>query len=271
MPHQLRTLDSSPGVIETQLHPHTGLRISHYHTLLTTFQTHIVNARPATTATAFTTVTVADDRVPFPCTLTVHLFQAAAETGPSVGGLRVRIKGRDQYGQYQEETTPNVSVAAKTNNFVFMSKVFARVDRVEYLRSRTSGTGPSDTISVGPRFQWNPSNDGSNEYLNNDNLGVALFRWTREHQQGAASGLTHQFTRYDSITSLEVPKISAYNLTTNGVMNNFTPLIGIADTTDWEASTDKWHLPGTPAQAWGLNDIVEVNVHQLTRLDGFNR
>ena len=266
MPHQLRPLDSNSGISEPQLHPHTGLRIGHYRQLITGHIDQLVSARPVPAAAAFTAVTVGNSRPSVPMTLTARVVQGA----PAPATIRLRVKGRDQYGQPQIETTPQVSLVAKTNNYIYLSKVFSHVDSVEYISTVLGG---GDTIDVGVWPEWDPvgATDATNEHLHQANLGIALYRWTRDHAQGVGSPASPKFSLYDPVTSFEVPKVTYYNISTAAGIGFFVPIIGQAAGADWEASTDKWYQPGPPAVTWLPTQFVEFSVYQRTPLIGFSR
>jgi hypothetical protein len=227
----------------------------------------IANAVSVTAAATFTSRAVnGRGRMSVPATLVARIVQAV----PAIATIQLRVKGRDQYGMPQIETTPVVSLVAKTNNYVYLAKIFSHVDSIEYISTVLGG---ADTMDMGIWPEWDPvgATDAANEHLHQANLGFALYRWTRDHQQGAGSPASPKFTLYDSVLAEEVPKVTYYNITLAGAVGFFTPVIGQADGADWESSTDKWYQPGPPAITWTPGQVVEISAFQRTALIGFSR
>lgn len=271
MPFQLQSIGGALGVCEPMLHPHTGLRVMQYSALLRSHDQNITAIVPiggvagaAVTAwTPLALLAAAGGRVNFPSTLCCHLVQGT----PVVGTVRFRVKGVDQYGDFQIEETPSVSYTAKTNNFIYLSKIFSRVLSIEF---RSTGLDiASDTVRVGTRYDWVATSDGTNEDIAIQNNGVALFRWTRDHAQGALNPGTRKIAQLDPIDAFEVPVVHMYNITVGTVTQHFVPIIGRVAAGAWEASPDKWACPG--GVTWGVTDIVQVSLLQHAKLIGFQR
>jgi hypothetical protein len=213
--------------------------------------------------TSWTEITIDGvNRVPFPSTLCAHIV------GAPVGTVRFRISGYDQYGMVQVETTPSVALAAKANNYVYLSKIFSSVVKVEF--QSTGLDIAADTINLGTRYDWTRTIDAANEHTGGLNLGVALFKWTGEHRQGSANPARHKLEQKEPVNAFEVVKIIQYDLTGGLTPEVSIPIIGQADGADWEASPDKWFIT-TPGIAWAVTDSVKVVVYQSSRAVGFHR
>ncbi len=285
MGHRIIALDTAPGIAETQLHPATGLRIGHYETMLTSNADQNISAQPIGGAagadvpdlTPPTTLTSEDftelliderNRVSFPSTLCAQIIQGT----PVVATVRLRVSGYDQYGMFQLETTPSVALGAVTNNFVYLSKVFSSVVKVEF--QSTVLDIAADTITLGTRYDWTRTDDGSNEHKHGLNLGVALFRWTGSYAQGTANPARHKLQNYEMLPAFEALEIAIYNNTTGSSQDPFytLPVIGRADAADWEASADKWAATTfTLGGDWDITDTVMVRLNQNSRSTGFHR
>lgn len=161
------------GVMEGHIAPRSGVRSGNFTLHLLSAQTYVCNARPiggasSAAVTAWTALTINNDAVPFGATLVAQVVQASATTGT----LRLRVRGYDMFGQYQEEITPTVNLVAKTNNFVYLAKVFSFVTEVAYQSTGMDIAG--DTLSLGMRWDWTRTNDATNEHIAGRNLGIPV-------------------------------------------------------------------------------------------------
>lgn len=166
-------LARTSGLMEADVAPGSGLASRSFRLHLVSDQTNIVNARPiggaaSAAVTSWTALTVNNLPNPFGSTLVAQIVQGSATTGT----VQLRIRGYNQFHEYQEELTPTVSIAAKTNNFVYLAKCFAWVTSVEFKSTGLDIAG--DTISIGQRWDWTRTNDGTNEHLAGRNLGIPL-------------------------------------------------------------------------------------------------
>lgn len=166
-------LARTQGYMETDVARGSGLGLNVFTSHLVGDQTRNVNARPvggtaSAAVTAWTALTVASGSVPFCGTLVAQVIQSSTTTGT----LQLRVRGYDQFGEYVEEITPVVSLAAKTNNFVYLAKVFAYVVSVDFKSTGLDIAG--DTISIGQRWDWTRTVDGMNEHVGGRNLGIAI-------------------------------------------------------------------------------------------------
>lgn len=119
--------------------------------------------------TAWTSLTIANQQNPFCGTLVVQVVQSATTV---VKTLRLRIRGFDQFGQYQEELTPTIVLAQKTNNFIYCAKLFSHITAVHYRSTQADPT--TDTIAIGTRWDWTRTTDGTNEHQYGRNLGIPV-------------------------------------------------------------------------------------------------
>lgn len=118
--------------------------------------------------TTFTTLTDTGlQRIQMGSTLVAQVVQGT----PVAGTISLRVEGYDQFGVQIVETTPTVTLAAVTNNYIYLAKVFAVVTLVQF--QSTGLDSGSDTINVGTRYDWAPTNDASNNHIAQDNLGLA--------------------------------------------------------------------------------------------------
>ena len=175
-----------PGTREANCAFGVGLRTSQHRFHLVTNQTSNINAQPmggaaSAAVTTFTTLALAKQANPY-CTTLVALI---AQGTPVAGTIQLRIKGFDQFGQEINSTTPLVTLAAKTNNYVYLSHTMAYVTSVEFVS--TGLDIASDTISLGQRWDWTRTNDGTNEHLHGRNLGIAVMMRLARRPTGPAT------------------------------------------------------------------------------------
>lgn len=164
-----------PGVAEADVAQTSGLRWHRQVTQHVTSQTENVNARPvggaaSAAVTNWTSLTINSGSVPFCGTLVAHIAQAT----PTTGTIQLRIRGYDQFGEYIEELAPSVSLTAKTNNYIYLAKVFSWVTEVAYKSTGLDVAG--DTLSLGQRWDWTRTVDASNEHHAGRNLGLPIMR-----------------------------------------------------------------------------------------------
>lgn len=151
----------------------SGLRTKNIRLHCRSVQTHNVNARPiggtaSVSVTAWTALAMNNKSMATLGTLVAQIAQGT----PVAGTVALRVKGYNQFHEYVEEVTPVVTLAAKTNNFVYLASTFAYVVSVEFMS--TGLDIASDTISLGTRWDWTRTIDGTNEHLFGRNLGIAL-------------------------------------------------------------------------------------------------
>lgn len=162
-----------PGIREADVAWGSGLRrITHRQLCLST-QTQNVNARPvggaaSAAVTAWTALTVNNQAVACLGTLVAQVVQAT----PVASTIQLRVKGFNQFWEEVVEVTPVVTLAAKTNNFVYLAATFAHVVSVEFRSTGLDIAG--DTLSLGTRWDWTRTNDATNEHLFGRNLGIAV-------------------------------------------------------------------------------------------------
>ncbi len=178
-------LELSPGLTEPMLHHGSGLRNRCYSTVLRS-DNDAVCASQALGGVAGASVTdwtpltvVANPRLEWPSTLVAQVAQTSAVNAT----VRLRVRGFDQFGSVIEETTPTVMLVNKTNNFVYLAKVFAFINSVEY--QSTALDIADDTIVVGTRFDWVRTIDATNEHLAGRNLGIGFPLWLNRVPAGS--------------------------------------------------------------------------------------
>jgi len=162
-------LSSFHGPKEDRVAPGSGVARRDFRLHLVSNQTAIVNAGSVGVLAAWTALTLNGRINPYGGTLVVHVVQATPNAGNTI---QLRIKGVDQFHEYVEELTPVVTLASKTNNFIYLAQPFTYVQSVEYLATGLEVGG--DSISVGSRWDWTRTIDGTNEHLAGRNLGFCL-------------------------------------------------------------------------------------------------
>lgn len=166
-------LARTPGYKESDLKPRGGIRREQFQLFCSSSQTHNVNARPIGGAASaavvdFTALTVNNRSNPFCGTLVALIAQSSNTTGT----VRLRIRGFDLWGQYQEELTPTVNLVAKTNNYIYLAKLWSYVNEVAFVCTGLDIAG--DTISLGTRWDWTRTIDATNEHHAGRNLGLGI-------------------------------------------------------------------------------------------------
>jgi hypothetical protein len=163
------TLQRTSGLTEAQMLLGSGLRYESYDAMLATDLTRVVNAFALTldTGSVWNTATVNIGRLCYPSTLCARFNQPAGLVSDFV---RLRVRGLDMFGNHVEEVTPSVTIEAKTDNWVYLAKVFAVVLSVEY----QDGAFTSIALSLGQRFDWVRTNDATNQHIAGVNLGIGL-------------------------------------------------------------------------------------------------
>ncbi len=162
------------GVREANIAFGSGLRSNSGFALFQSEQTIVVNAQPvggaaSAAVTAFTNLALTGiNRLQYGVTPCAHVVQAS----PNTATLQLRVKGYDQFGDSITETTPVVDLTAVTNNFVYLSKVFTYIEKVEFKSTGLDIAG--DTLSLGSRFDWLQTESGSNHHVAGENLGIGL-------------------------------------------------------------------------------------------------
>ena len=110
---------------------------------------------------------ITNGRINNPMTLCAQINQGA----PANGTFRIRLRGRDMFGQAQEEVSPVVDLRNDTDNFIYLAKVFSVVDAVEYqVDSLTAGT-----LFVGPRLDLvRTETPGTVHHIGGYNQGIGI-------------------------------------------------------------------------------------------------
>lgn len=161
------------GTMEHDVGQHGGLRNQRLSMQLGSTQTDLINAQPvggaaSAAVTTWTALTIGGLVVANPSTLCAHIAQAS----PAASSIRLRVRGTDQFGEYLEELTPVVTLEAKTNNYVYLARVFAQVTDVSFQSTGLDIAG--DTVSLGQRFDWTRTIDGTNHHHAGRNLGIGI-------------------------------------------------------------------------------------------------
>jgi hypothetical protein len=268
----------TPGESEATLAPRSGLRRKDFTLHLTSNQTFNVAARPVGGAsgasiTAWSGVgsapalAIANQQNPFCGTLVILVTQGSPAANKT---LIVRIRGFDQFGQYQEELTPTIAIANKTNTYVYCAKTFAHITEVKF---RSTGlTTASDTISIGTRWDWTRTIDGSNDHQSGRNLGIPIPLRLGRRAQGVSSSRYRQ-QQPAGIGNLSVDPVIAFgaqafdgfaktNLTLSGlpIANETVTIDGVVYT--WKgsvATTAREVLIGADATASSTNLAAAIN------------
>lgn len=162
-----------PGLMEADMAWGSGLRRVTHRQLCISTQTQNVNARPvggaaSAAVTAWTALTVNNRAVACLGTLVAQIVQAS----PVASTIQLRVKGFNQFWEEVVEVTPVVTLAAKTNNFVYLAATLAHVISVEFRSTGLDIAG--DTLSLGTRWDWTRTIDATNEHLFGKNLGIAV-------------------------------------------------------------------------------------------------
>ncbi len=162
------TKRAGPGIQEGQLHPSTGLRVAHQSLTLIHDPFLIVSNAAGTggiaieNQTAWTVVASnvgaldigfkgagSVSEMPYPCTPVIGLTNTLATNAEIGQVIQVRLTGINQFGDAIVEITPTITIVdnattdlASTPNthLIFMSKVFARVDKMEFKASVLTAT-----------------------------------------------------------------------------------------------------------------------------------
>lgn len=177
-----------PGRSEAQVSEGSGLRTAHFRSFLQSDQTRNVNNQAvggasSAAVTSWTAVTMNNRWNPYCGTLTALVTQASATTGT----FQLRVYGYDQFGQPLVEETPVVSLAAKTNNYIYLAHCFSYVVGVEYKSTGLDVAG--DKLFLGTRWDWTRTVDGTNGHWGGRNLGVPIMlRLGRRPEQDETTG-----------------------------------------------------------------------------------
>jgi len=181
-----------PGYTEGSVNRGSGLSRRDYIALLVSNQTKIVNAQaiggPSGAAvTTYTSITRAGNRLNFPSTL------VAAITPGVSGTVKLRVRGFDQFGERVDEITPTVTLTTATTNYIYLSKVFAFVEGVQFQSNGLDSL--AQTISLGTRWDWTRTIDASNNHIAGENLGWGFPLWVRYRPIGYAFGTNNRQRR----------------------------------------------------------------------------
>lgn len=162
-----------PGIMEADVAWGSGLRRSTHRLHCRSVQTHNVNAQPiggtaSASVTTLTSLAIQNRSMASLGTLVAQIVQAS----PVAGTVQLVVKGFNQFHEEVVEITPVVSLAAKTNNFIYLAATFAYVVSVQFVSTGLDIAG--DTISLGTRWDWTRTDDGTNQHLFGRNLGIAI-------------------------------------------------------------------------------------------------
>lgn len=181
-------LERTAGLMEADVAYFSGLRRSTFSSHLVTNQTQLVNARPiggtgGAIVSDWTRLTQAGNTIPFGGTLVAQVIQPT----PIPAGVQFRVRGYNQFHEYVEEITPVVILAAKTNNFIYLAQSFVYVTSIDF---HSGGLDiADDTVSIGQRWDWTRTIDGTNEHHAGLNLGIAIpFRLAGSQRPASAIG-----------------------------------------------------------------------------------
>lgn len=203
-------------------------------------------------------LTVTDAPIVWPTTLVARINQSAT---PASGTVALRVKGYDQFGGYQEEVTPFAAVAAKTNTYIYLGKVFSRVISAEWQSVGISAA--VSTIELGTRYDWTRTNDASNEHVAGVNLGLGttIEIGQTKYQPSGRYGIDHtDFT--GDFDNIECQNVGYYDITgTSYEVVNAS--VGDTDASGWEGSLDKFRL--LSASNWAVADQVILCADIFTR------
>lgn len=148
----VETLPGGVGIREDQLHPGAGLRVESVSLRATARENWLLAAVALTDQSTFTELTIgvlAQKWLPYPTTLKMVFRSADGTFGQTI---QLRITGLDQFGQAQREVTPLLTITDKSpsvfaNTHIWMSKVFSKVDKIEFLGDGMVPT--NETLDVG--------------------------------------------------------------------------------------------------------------------------
>lgn len=213
------------GLHEGAVAPGSGTGVRKHKAFLRSTQTSIANARPvggasSAAVTTYTSLTLAGSRMNPPATLVAQVIQTSA----AAGTLQLRVKGFDQFGERIVEETPVITIAAKTNNFIYLAKVFAYVDSIAF---KSTGLDiADDTISIGTRWDWTRTVDATNAHTNGLNLGFGLPLRIGALANVAVTGRRQRYTRPKPVAAwatLSVPTNPAntHTVTIDGKVYTF--------------------------------------------------
>jgi hypothetical protein len=272
-----KTITQLSGVHEGAVAPGCGTGARSHKALLRSTQTRIVNARPVGGASSaavatYTSLTVASGRMNPPSTLVAHVSQTSAATGT----LKLRVRGWDQFGEKIVEETPTVAIVNKTNNYVYLSKVFAFVTSVEF--QSTGLDIADDTISLGTRWDWTRTVDASNAHTAGLNLGWGVPMRLGARPNVAVTGRHKRDTRpaaipaWGTLTLLDIPS-NAETWTVDGKVYTFKTTITAANgdvligATVLETLTNLYlaiNLMGTAGVHYGTGTTIHATVRVNT-------
>lgn len=248
------TLQRTNGLNESNLAQGTGLRTRSYAAMLVTNAAGIVASfAPTRGASTWTVATILNGRCNYPTTLCVTVNQSAS---PTTGTVQFRVRGLDHFGNYHEELTPVVNAVAKTNNFVYLAKVFSVV--YEFAYKLSAFTGATMAMTVGQRFDWTRTIDASNEHLNGQNLGIGIPITMDFRPLGAPSGTARMTT--DTLVPQARAAIGTLTFANNAANNETVTIDGIVYTFKNALASANDVLVGASAAASCDNLFAAINL-----------
>lgn len=200
-------LARTPGTSEADCAPTSGLRRMEHTVHLESNQVANIDQAPiggasSADVTSWTSLALDANANPYCGTLVALIEQAS----PVAGTVQLRIKGFDQFHQEISTVTPVVTLAAKANNFIYLPHTLAWVTSVEFLSTGLDIAG--DTLSLGTRWDWTRTIDGSNEHLFGRNLGFAIFSRIGRRPEGYGSQRRFEQSGPAAITLFEQTSVA---------------------------------------------------------------
>lgn len=180
---------TTSGIMEADLARCAGLRTRHHVAYYESDIDSVVDGQAIGGAAGATIdewedgpLAIAGNLVPFCSTLVAQIVQGT----PATATVQFRICGLNQFGEEIEEISPVIDLAAKTNNWIYFSKVFSWVRSVEF--KSTTLNSAADTVDIGQWFDWTRTTDGTNEHHGGRNLGFAVLSRLGKHRMPDAWG-----------------------------------------------------------------------------------
>lgn len=199
------------------------LDVCHQTIVLESVVAAIVTAVAVPDAATFTDLTVKKWVFSTAQTPTVTIVQSA----PATGTVQIRMRGYDPRGEWIEEISPSLGISAKTNNHIYMSRLFREVVEVAYI---ASGMSVGATIAVGQVNDLARTNSAGTQHIAPTNFGF----WV-PGQKSSRTGLgPYQLGERCDPVETRVVHCHMLNVTTGKVW------IGLADSETMGVSATSW-------------------------------
>jgi len=261
------------GLLEGNVAPGSGLAYRQFRMLAQSSATYFVNAQVVGAAGSFATFTLNNRIQAYGGTLVAQIVQGA----PVAGTVKLRVRGYDQFHEYVDELTPTLTLAAKTNNFIYLAKVFVHVDRVDLLHTGLAAGG--DTLSLGRRWDWTQTIDATNNHIAGTNLGLPLpLRSGR--RVGPTTRTPFNFTQRVGPAITKAPPASVdrrpleiLGLTIQDMTGAGSPIQTVASdkieigqsASGWIGTPDKLAInDATAVSQWAITDNIQVIMQMLS-------